>query len=144
MEQCKKWYVLILKGCALMYQVWIYDNNLEKSIKLGPITEPRHVENEITSGFHNDMGVPCKGCPVICHGLYSRLQHHLNGEVGNVISYQDIGKGIHLEVRFEKRGLQSEWVHQDNLHIAYELPSIDGRVLECKDFFLLWQGRPSV
>jgi hypothetical protein len=88
------------------------------------------------------MEVPCKGCPVICHGLYGTLQHYLNGKVGVVISYRDIGKGIHLEVRFENMSLQSEWIHQDRLHIAYELPSIDGRVLECKEKTMLWQGRP--
>jgi hypothetical protein len=92
----------------MMYQVWIYDNNLDRGIKLGPITEPRHVENETALGYHNDMGVPCKGCPVIWHGLYGRLQHHLDGEVGVVISYRDIGKRIHLKVRFEKQSLQSE------------------------------------
>ena len=127
----------------MMYQVWIYDNNLEKGIKLVPITvtEPRHVENETTLGYHNDMGVPCKGCPVICHGLYSRLQHHLNGEVGVAISYRGIENGIYLEVRFEKMSLQSEWIHQDRLH--YELPSIERRVLECKEkIYILWKGRP--
>ena len=44
LEQCKKRYVLILKeGGPMMYQVWIYNNNLDRGIKLGPITETRHV-----------------------------------------------------------------------------------------------------
>ena len=37
--------------------------------------------------------------------------------------------------------LQSEWIHQNRLHIAYELPSIDGRVLECKGKEKLYYGR---
>ena len=62
MEQCKKQYVLMLKGgCAMMYQVWQYSNNPEKGIKLGPITEPRHVENKTASSLINAIVLPCKG-----------------------------------------------------------------------------------
>ena len=81
---------------------------------------------------------------MICHEFYSRLQHHLNGEVGVVISCRDISRGIHLEVQFEKRSLRSEWIHQDRLHIAYESPSIEnfpmsrGRVLGCKGRILYY------
>ena len=37
--------------------------------------------------------------------------------------------------------LQSEWIKQNRLHIAYELPSIDERVLECKERKKLYYGR---
>ena len=81
---------------------------------------------------------------MICHGLYGTLQHYLNGEVGVVISYRDIGKGIYLEVRFEKMSLQSEWIQQNRLHIAYELPSIDGKVLKCKGKKCIMAGKASI
>ena len=44
-------------------------------------------------------------------------------------------------VPFEKMSLQSEWIQQNRLHVAYELPSIDERVLECKERKKMYYGR---
>jgi hypothetical protein len=75
-----------------------------------PTREP---ENKVTP-------IPCKGCPVICHGLVNKP--HLNGELGDVATYWDVGSEFQMQVLFEKQQLKSVWVCRENLKIAFELP----------------------
>ena len=54
-----------------------------------------------------------------------------------------------MEVRFEQMSLQSEWIHQDNLHIAYDCQVLNISLLAGEDRkstrmqqknIRLWQG----
>ena len=64
--------------------------------------------------------IPCKGCPVICHGLVNKP--HLNGELGDVATYRDVGSELQIQVMFEKQRLKSVWVCHENLNSAFQLP----------------------
>ena len=68
----------------------------------------------------DQVPIPCKGCPVICHGLVS--QPHLNGELGDVATYRDIEGEFQIQVLFKKKQLKSVWVFRQNLKIAFQLP----------------------
>ena len=73
----------------------------------------------------DQVPTPCKGCPVICHGLVS--QSHLNGELGDVATYRHIGSEFQIQVLFEKQKLKSVWVCRQNLQIATDLPGEGGQ-----------------
>ena len=64
--------------------------------------------------------VPEVGCPVICHGLVSAT--YLNGELGEVISYQNNITGFCLGVCFENKDFLSKRVKLENVQIAIDLP----------------------
>ena len=86
-----------------------YENDEENCVIYGPIAphfqpclvcrgdgsfdEILHVSKNVTA--------PAVGCPVICNGL--EIATYLNGEVGEVISYQNNITGFCLEVCFESK-----------------------------------------
>jgi hypothetical protein len=49
-------------------------------------------------------------------------QPHLNGELGDVATYRNVGSEFQIQVMFEKQQLKSVWVCRENLKIAFELP----------------------
>jgi len=120
--KCKERFVIVLPECQ-MFQVLRYENDGEICVVSGPITEPMNSADERMYHIANNRVIPRKGCPVICRGLVSAP--HLNGELGEVRDAKfDEKTGItRLAVHFEKKGMQSELVKADNLHIAFELPS---------------------
>jgi len=123
LEKCKKRYIILLEdGVNKKYQVdlQLY-NNVQKLIIIGPITDPRNIANEKIMQLRQDHPTPCKGCPVICHGLVNNP--HLNGELGVVTTYRhDVGSEFQIQVFFEKKQLKSVWVNRKHLQVAFELP----------------------
>jgi len=82
----------------------------------------RNTADERTYHIANSQVIPKKGCAVICHGLVSAS--HLNGELGDVRDFKLDGAGTRLAVHFEKKSLKSAFFKPENLHIAFELPTI--------------------
>jgi hypothetical protein len=64
--------------------------------------------------------VPAVGCLVLCRGL--EFGTYLNGEVGEVISYQNKITGFCLEVCFENKDFLSKMVKLENVQIVTDLP----------------------
>jgi hypothetical protein len=64
--------------------------------------------------------VPEVGCPVIICGL--QIATYLNGELGEVISYQNNTTGFRLEVVFQNKDFLSKMVKVENVQIATDLP----------------------
>jgi len=58
-----------------------YENDGGTCVVTGPITEPPSEDGERIFHVASDLIFPCKGCPVICHGLVRAS--HLNGNVGD-------------------------------------------------------------
>ena len=79
---------------------------------MGPINQPRQEEDERIFHVANNLVIPAKGCPVICHGLVSAS--HLNGELGEVRAYHKNRTGFRLEVHFEKTNLKPASVRKEN------------------------------
>jgi hypothetical protein len=123
LEKCKKRYVVVeLNGALARFQVdlQLYDN-VETLVIIGPITNPRIIANERTVQLRQDqVPTPCKGCPVICHGLVK--QPHLNCGLGDVATYRHVGSEFQIQVLFEKRNLKLVWVCPEHLQIVFELP----------------------
>jgi hypothetical protein len=78
----------------------------------------------------NNLVIPQRRCPVICHGLVSAP--HLNGEFGVVRELGDVTGlknndiiGTLCLVHFEKKGVKSNWIKPESLRIAFELPNGD-------------------
>jgi hypothetical protein len=110
-------YVSVLPDCKL-FQALRYEK--EVCVVMGPVTEPRQVDDERTYRVENRLLLPLIGCPVICHGLVSAS--HLNGELGEVRKSTNTKTGFRLAVHFEKKSLKSVLVKPQNLRIAFELP----------------------
>ena len=82
----------------------------------GPIDEPEH--KQVT--FKTDDYLPALGTPVIIKGV----QHpntHLNGKVGEIKSWDN--DSCCLTVNFEDKSLEQCSVHENNVHILFELPA---------------------
>jgi hypothetical protein len=111
-----------------VYEFLRYNNDDEKCVISGPINT-HHQSCLVCRGdcsldpilhFSRKVVVPEVGCPVICCGL--EVGTYLNGEVGDVISYQNNITKIRLEVCFEKKEFGSKMVKLENLQIATDLP----------------------
>jgi hypothetical protein len=114
-------YVIVLPDDEL-FQALRYENDGEICIVTGPVAMPRNLEDKRMYHIANNLVIPNKGCPVICHGLVSAS--HLNGELGEVRnknSNQD-GTGLRFGVYFEKKNMKSALVKPENLRIAFKLP----------------------
>ena len=121
LQECKERYVLVLPDINKTFQALRYENEGKTCVVMGPITEPRKVEDETLHRIANNLVMPGKGCAVICHGLVSAS--HLNGELGEVRTMKQDETGMtRLGVNYEKKGVKSALVKPENLRIAFELP----------------------
>ena len=121
LQVCKERYVLVLPDINKTFQALRYENEGKTCIVMGPITEPRKVEDETLHRIANNLVMPGKGCVVICHGLVSAS--HLNGELGEVRTMKQDETGMtRLGVNYEKKGVKSALVKPENLRISFELP----------------------
>ena len=105
------------------FQALRYENDGEICVVTGPIKQPRQEEDERILHVANNLVIPDKGCPVICHGLVR--PSHLNGELGEVRAFHNNMTGFRLWIYFEKTNLKPAWVKQDNLKISFDLPSVE-------------------
>ncbi len=103
------------------FQALRYKNDGEICVVTGPVKQPRQEEDERIPHVVNNLVIPAKGCPVICHGLVSGS--HLNGELGEVRALSNNITGFQLEMHFEKTNLKPASVKPENLRIFFELPS---------------------
>jgi hypothetical protein len=133
LEKFKLRQVLVLPDDKLFHALR-YENDGEICVIQGPILEPRNIEEERIYHIANNLVIPEKGCPVICHGLVSAP--HLNGELGEVRDMKHDGTGtLRLAVHFEKKGAKSVLVKPENVRIAFELTN-EGCSLEGSYVFL--------
>jgi hypothetical protein len=111
-----------------VYEFLRYDNDDKKCVISGPI-HPHHQSCLVCRGdssldpilhVSKNFVVPEVGCPVICCGL--EIGTYLNGEVGDVISYQNKITEFRLEVCFENKDFGSRMVKLENVQIATDLP----------------------
>jgi hypothetical protein len=119
-KECKSRYVIVMPDDK-PFQALRYENDGENCVVTGPIKQPRQEDDERIFHVANNLVIPAKGCPVICHGLMSAS--HLNGELGEVRALSNNITGIRLGVHFEKTNLKSVSVKPENLRISFELPS---------------------
>ncbi len=117
-KKCKSRYVIVMPDDK-PFQALQYKNDREICVVTGPIKQPRQEDDERTFHVVNNLVIPAKGCPVICHVSAS----HLNGELGEVRALNNNITGFRLGVHFEKTNLQPAWVKPENLRISFELPS---------------------
>jgi hypothetical protein len=115
-----------------VYEFLGYDNDEDNCVISGPI-HPHHQSCLVCRGdgsldpilhVSKTVVVPEVGCPVICCGL--QIATYLNGELGEVISYQHNNTGLRLEVCFENNDFISKMVKLENIQIATELPGEGG------------------
>jgi hypothetical protein len=119
-KECKSRYVIVMPDDK-PFQAMRYENDGEICVVTGPVKQPRQEDDEITFHVANNLIIPAKGCPVICHGLVSAS--HLNGELGEVRALSNNITGFRLGVHFEKTNLKPASVKPENLRISFELPS---------------------
>jgi len=119
-KECKSRYVFVMPDDKL-FQALGYENDGEMCVITGPINQPRQEEDERIFHVANNLVIPAKGCPVICHGLVSAS--HLNGELGEVRALSRNITGFRLGVHFEKTNLKSALVKPEDLRISFELPN---------------------
>ena len=81
LNECKVRYVFVLPENT-PFQALRYKNDGNICVVIGPITEPRRKDEERIHRIENNLILPEKGCPVLCHGLVSAP--HLNGRLGEV------------------------------------------------------------
>jgi len=115
-KECKSRYVIVMPDDK-PFQALRYENDGEICVVTGPIKQPRLEDDERIFHVVNNLVIPAKGCPVICHGLVSAS--YLNGELGEV---RDISN-LRFEIHFEKTNLKPALVKLENLRISFELPS---------------------
>jgi hypothetical protein len=115
-----------------VYEFLGYDNDEDNCVISGPI-HPHHQSCLVCRGdgsldpiLHvaKTVVVPEVGCPVICCGL--QIATYLNGELGEVISYQHNITGLRLEVCFENNYFLSKMVKLENVQISKDLPEEGG------------------
>jgi len=115
-----------------VYEFLRYDNDEDNCVIYGPI-HPHHQSCLVCRGdgsldpilhVSKTVVVPEVGCPVICCGL--QIATYLNGELGEVISYQHNITGLRLEVCFENNDFLSKMVKLENVQIATDLPGEGG------------------
>jgi hypothetical protein len=80
-KECKSRYVIVMPDDK-RFQALRYKNDGGICVVTGPITQPRLEDDERIFHVANNLKIPDKGCPVICHGLVSAS--YLNGELGEV------------------------------------------------------------
>jgi len=111
-----------------VYEFLQYNNDEDNCVITGPI-HPHHQSCLVCRGdgtldpilhVSKAVVVPQVGTPVICHGLMNAT--YLNGELGEVISYQNNITGLRLEVVFQNKHFLSKMVKLENLQIATDLP----------------------
>ena len=119
-KECKSRYVIVMPDDKL-FQALRYENDGEICVVMGPLKQPRQEDDERIFHVANNLIIPAKGCPVICHGLVSAS--HLNGELGEVRALSNNITGFRLGVHFEKTNLTPALVKPENLIISFELPS---------------------
>jgi hypothetical protein len=119
-KECKSRYVIVMPDDKL-FQALRYENDGEICVVTGPVKQPRQEDDERIFHVANNLIIPTKGCPVICHGLVSAS--HLNGELGEVRALSNNITGFQLGVHFEKTNLKPALVKPENLRISFELPS---------------------
>jgi len=119
-KKCKSRYVIVMPDHK-PFQALRYENDGEICVVTGPINQPGGEDDERIFYVANNLVIPAKVCPVICHGLVSAS--HLNGELGVVRAVSNNITGFRLGVHFEKTHLKSAWVKPENLRISFELPS---------------------
>ncbi len=117
-KECKSRYVFVMLDDKL-FQALRYENDGEICVVTGPINQPRQEDDERTFHVANNLIIPAKGCPVICHGLVSAS--HLNGELGEVRALSNNITGFRLGVHLEKTNLKPALVKPENLRISFEL-----------------------
>jgi hypothetical protein len=117
-KECKSRYIIAMPDDK-PFQALRYENDGEICVVTGPINQPRQEDDERTFYVANNLVIPAKGCPVICHGLVSAS--HLNGELGEVRALSNNITGFRLGVHFEKTNLKPAWVKPENLRISFEL-----------------------
>ncbi len=77
-KECKLRCVICMPDDKL-FQMLGYENDGEICVIMGPGKQPRQENDERIFHVANNLIIPAKGCPVICHGLVSTS--HLNGEL---------------------------------------------------------------
>jgi hypothetical protein len=119
-KECKSRYVIVMPDDK-PFQAMRYENVGEICVVMGPVKQPRQEDDERIFHVANNLIIPAKGYPVICHGLVSAS--HLNGELGEVRALSNNITGFRLGVHFEKTNLKPASVKPENLRISFELPS---------------------
>ena len=118
-KECKSRYVIGMPDDK-PFQALRYENDGKICVITGPVKQLRQEDDERTFHVANNLIIPAKGCPVICHGLVSAS--HLNGELGEVRALSNNITGFRLGVHFEKTNLKPASVKPENLRISFELP----------------------
>jgi hypothetical protein len=119
-KECKSRYVTVMPDDK-PFQALRYENDGEVCVVMGPVKQRRQEDDERIFHAVNNLVIPAKGCPVICHGLVS--PSYLNGELGDVRAYHNNRTGFRLGVHFEKTNLKPALVKPENMIISFELPS---------------------
>jgi len=105
--------------CKSVYEALRYD--VDQLVLRGPLSLQRRRKDEMrTVTVIHDEIIIGSGTPVICNGL--QKASHLNGEIGDVRSYdKESGR---YEVHFEDESLKPALVRHQNVRIIFELSSI--------------------
>jgi hypothetical protein len=98
-----------------------YENDGGTCVVTGPITEPPSEDGERIFHVASDLIFPCKGCPVICHGLVRAS--HLNCKVGDVRACHNSISGRQVAMHFADNSLKTVLIKPENVRVAFELPS---------------------
>ena len=130
-HDCTLWADKLLKKCKtrLVYvtpenqpfRALRYENDGGTCVVKGPITEPPSEDGERIFHVASDLIFPCKGCPVICHGLVRAS--HLNGEVGDARACHNSITGRRVAMHFADISLKTALIKPENVRVAFELPS---------------------
>ena len=86
-----------------------------------PSTEPPSEDGERIFHVASDLIFPCKGCPVICHGLVRAS--HLNSKVGDARACHNSKTGRRVAMHFADKSLKTALIKPENVRVAFELPS---------------------
>ena len=121
MNYCMKRLVLILPDKSHYFQAMRYEDDGDTLVVIGPILNPRQVDDEREFQVTSDLVFPMIGCPVVCHGLTGAT--HLNGKLGQVRSARESKTGLRAEILFEDTNLNPASVKFENLRIVFDLPT---------------------
>jgi hypothetical protein len=121
MNYCMKRLVLILPDKSHYFQAIRYEDDGDTLVVIGPILNPRQVDDEREFQVTSDLVFPMIGCPVVCHGLTGAT--HLNGKLGQVRSARESKTGLRAEILFEDTNLNPASVKFENLRIVFDLPT---------------------
>ena len=113
------------------FQLLRYDTDEDVYVMMGPVEEPRSVNEEREFRFPWDQVLPKKGWPVVCHGLQSAS--HLNGKLGEVKHFYNAKTKLCIETKLDilqtffsknsgvDKSLQPVAVKLENLRIVFDL-----------------------